>query len=96
MGEKDKQEQTYRLPGVQAEDGSTGTLVFTVKPGGNAHAEFQADEQPTPEQLPAQPEQAGPPTPGQLPAQEAPPTAQQQPAETPAGAQSAPTPPPGT
>jgi len=40
-----KQEQTYRLQGVEDEQGNRGTLKFTVKPGGNAHAEFEADTQ---------------------------------------------------
>jgi len=75
MGNEGKQEQTYRLPGVQDAEGQSGTLVFTVKPGGNTHAEFEPDAQAT--QLPSNAEQAGqvagetgegaPPAPSQQP-----------------------------
>jgi hypothetical protein len=96
MGEKGKQqgqeERTYRLAGVQADDGSVGTLVFTVKPGGNAHAEFEPDAQSAPEapdqslpgeqpqagQLPAEEPAEEPAAPQQLPAQEPPDPAQPQ------------------
>jgi hypothetical protein len=64
----EKQAQTYRLAGVQAEDGSTGTLVFEVKPGGNVHAEFEPEtvspeQPPQATQLPAEP--ATPPDPAE-------------------------------
>lgn len=77
MGEKKAQKfkETYTVPGAQAEDGTTGTLVFTVMAGGNAHAEFQPDEgqqsepkpsqeedAPHPEQQPVDPQAAGDPT----------------------------------
>jgi len=62
-----KQEQTYRLPGVKAEDGTPGTLVFDVKPGGNVHADFEPDAAPD-QSLPEPSETPAEPTAGQLPA----------------------------
>ena len=78
----DRQSETYRLPGVQDAAGTTGTLVFDVKPGGNVHADFEPDEQ----AAPVDPSQPAPdqslPEPSESPAGEpGQPSPEQQPAD---------------
>ena len=61
MADKEQkgQSKTYRLRGVEADDGTKGDLVLEVKGGGNVHADFepsggepaqQPAQQPSPEQ----------------------------------------------